>query len=612
MNIILMKFLLIILFILPIFAQEDEKIIGRIGSTVITADEFQERYELTPKFRKQIKNYSPILKLDFFYTLAAEKLWALEAIERNLDKTEAMTLSTEMFEKMFTRDLLYRMEIKDKVQLSDQEILQGYFKSSVKFYINFLFSEDEEEIFNLYELLNTGFPFDTILVASIEFEEQPTPIEVTFGQMEESIEDSLFNMKIGQHTAPILMPEGWYIFILKNKVSQLLSPIDEEDEVYKRVKKTLQSRKEAELYRRFYKNFFAGKKVDVDAELFKSLTFHLSNILTEKKVKLKLREDERVMLESTDVLELEKLLIDSLQYSFIKFEDEPISLKKYIRILAFNGYNPVKTDYNSTFVSLDERTLKLIEQELTAREGIKRGLNFLPEVKNQVKMWRENYLFQSLKSEFLDSAKVSEEELLAEYNRRNVQRDYPLQVKIVELLTDSLELIENVFEMIDNGIPFEELAAKFTLRKETKNKGGVFDWFPITIYGEIGSTAAQMEPGEIYGPIKVDEGYSIIKLLDKREAIVDPPVSFEKSRSQMIKEISEIKLKAAMNRFTISLANKYGIGLNYPALDAIEVTTVNSVGYRFLGFGGRIVAVPIVAPFNDWVDPWIDGQTINP
>lgn len=607
-----MKFLILVIFVLPLFAQEDDKIIGRIGNTVITADEFHERYELTPKFRKQIKNYSPILKLDFFYTLAAEKLWALEAIERNFDKTEAMILSTEMFEKMFTRDLLYRMEIKDKIQLSDQEILQGYFKSSVKFYINFLFSEDEEEIFNLYELLNTGFPFDTILAASIEFEEQPAPIEVVFGQMEETIEDSLFNMKIGQHTAPILMPEGWYIFILKNKVTQLLSPPEEENEIYKRVKKTIQSRKEAKLYREFYKNFFANRKVDVDASLFKSLTFHLSNILSDKKEKFKLREDERVMLESNDVLHLEKLLNDSLYLPFIKFEEEPITLKKYIRILAFNGFNPVNTDYNSIFISIDDRTLKLIEQELTAREGIKRGLNFLPEVKNQVKMWRENYLFQSLKSEFLDSAKVSEEELLAEYNRRNVQRDYPLQVKIVELLTDSLELIENVFEMIDNGISFEEIAAKYTQRKETKNKGGVFDWFPVTIYGEIGSTAAKMEPGEIFGPLKVDEGYSIFKLLDKREAEVEPPQSFERVKSEMIKEISERKLKAAMNNFTIQLANKYGIGLNYSALDAIEVTTVNSVGYRFLGFGGRIVAVPIVAPFNDWVDPWIDGQTINP
>lgn len=607
-----MKFLILIFFALPLFAQEDDKIIGKIGNTVITADEFHERYELTPKFRKQIKNYSPILKLDFFYTLAAEKLWALEAIERNLDKSEAMILSTEMFEKMFTRDLLYRMEIKDKIQLSDQEILQGYFKSSIKFYINFLFSEDEEEIFNLYELLNTGFPFDTILAASIEFEEQPVPIEVVFGQMEETIEDSLFNIKIGQHTAPILMPEGWYIFILKNKTSQLLSPPDEENEIYKRVKKTLQSRKELKLYQEFYKNFFANRKVEVDAPLFKSLTFHLSNILSEKKIKYKLREDERIMLESSDVLYLENLLNDSLQLPFIKFEEEPITLKKYIRILAFNGFNPVNTDYNSIFISLDDRTLKLIEQELTAREGIKRGLNFLPEVKNQVKMWRENYLFQSLKSEFLDSSKVSEEEIIAEYNRRNVQRDYPLQVKIVELLTDSLELIQNVFDMLDSGISFEEIAAKYTQRKETKNKGGVFDWFPITLYGEIGSTAAKMEQGEIYGPLKVDEGYSIFKLLDKREAEVEPPQSFEKTKNEIAKELSETKMKEAMNNFTVKLANKFGIGLNYPALDAIEVTTVNSVGYRFLGFGGRIVAVPIVAPFNDWVDPWIDGQTINP
>ena len=42
------------------------------------------------------------------------------------------------------------------------------------------------------------------LAESDEKEEQPTPIEIVFGQMDESVEETLFNLKVGEFTQPIL------------------------------------------------------------------------------------------------------------------------------------------------------------------------------------------------------------------------------------------------------------------------------------------------------------------------------------------------------------------------------------------------------------------------
>ena len=87
----------------------------------------------------------------------------------------------------------------------------------------------------------------------------------------------------------------------------------------------------------------------------------------------------------------------------------------------------------------------------------------------------------------------------------------------MKFLTDSLEIIESVVRELEKGADFRKLASLHTKRTWTKNNGGEFGFFPVTMYGDIGRIAATMNIGEIYGPIKLPEGYSIFKLIDKRE-----------------------------------------------------------------------------------------------
>ena len=64
---------------------------------------------------------------------------------------------------------------------------------------------------------------------------------------------------------------------------------------------------------------------------------------------------------------------------------------------------------------------------------------------------------------------------------------------------------------------FRELAAKYTIREEAKNNNGELGYFNINEYGEIGRKAATMNIGDMYGPIKVPEGYSLFELIDRKE-----------------------------------------------------------------------------------------------
>jgi len=564
---------------------------------------------MTPGPNRHRKSTVESSKIEFLFSLIAEKLWALEALDRKLDTTEVMKFTTKSFEKMFVRDVLFQKEIKDKISITNVEIFDGLIKNNLTLYVKFLFSEDEQEINFLYKLLNEGVAFDSILAESPEKEEQPEPIEVKFGQMAKNVEDSLFNLSLGQFTSPILTPDGWYIFMLENKSESLLPSETDRDDIEKKVRDIIEARKLIDRQKQFYVEFFKDKKVDVNPMLFESLAQKISNIFEYKKKNFELKENNLINLDVYDLLKMEEEFgPDSLKMVFINIDDNNISLEDYLRSLIFDGYNSTDYKINLIRASLDNITRRFVEYELLYREGLKRNYNQLPEVQKEVKTWRENYLFQMLKDQFQDSAEVTDQEVYELYKKQNQQETYPMLVNIIEILTDSLETVDKIYNELDAGADFKTLAQKYNKREWTKKNNGEYGIFPVTQHGEIGRIASSMEVKDIYGPLKLDEGYSIFKLIAKEDEKIVPPQPFEKVKNQYKQDLLYQKLWKKITEFTYALSVKYGISMDLDLLESIKVTTVPSFAMRFLGFGGKMTAVPLIAPNVDWAEQWIKNQ----
>ena len=583
--------------------------VAKVGNIEISDSEFLQRYEFTPTFNRQLRSTTESQKIEFLFTLIAEKLWALEAIDRKLDTTEVIKFTGKAFEKMFVRDKLFKDEVQDKIVITEQDLLSGLVKKNTKLYINFLFSEDYDEINSLYNLLQEGIPFDSILAESPEKEEQLNPVEIVFGQMEETVEDILYGLKIGDYTKPILTPDGWYIFKLVNRSEQMLVSQNEKEDDLKNVKKTIEARRLIVRQSEFYTEFFKDKKVDVEPNLFEDIAQSLSSTFALKKNLQQIADNELINLEPEDLLKIEKDFGDlKLSEVFIKFEENPITTKEYLRKLMFDGFNSKEHKINFVRASLDQRVRRDIEKELLYREGVRRGYDNLPEIRSEIEIWRSNYLFQLLKDKFRDSVIVTDKEIFDYYQQLNKPQSYPMLVNIVEILTDSVENVEKIFNEINSGADFKLLARKYNKREWTKKNDGEYGLFAISQYGEIGKIASTMNVGEVYGPLKLKEGYSIFKLIDKQDEKVIAPSPFERYKEQYKKDLTFQKLYKKMTDFTYQLSVKYGISLNLDRLEEIKVTSLPSFAIRHLGFGGKVTAVPILAPNVDWVEQWIKNQ----
>jgi parvulin-like peptidyl-prolyl isomerase len=462
--------------------------------------------------------------------------------------------------------------------------------------------------------LKNGNSFDSLLHRRTEFKEQPNPIDVYFGDLQENIEDTLYLLEKNQYTGILSASDGWYIFFVYDKTERRFETESEREEAIKSVKKILSERIGERIQGQFYRDFFSDKKVDVNSKLFLGLADNLKQIFNYKESIRQKNATTLLTLDAYDVFQLRKNLGDSnLQTVFVQFDNNPVTLDKFINEMIFDGFQIEKSSIPQIQSELNTRVRIFIERELLAREGYRRNLQFDPEVQYYVSMWRDYFLSQSFLSSQIEKENITDSAALEYYEQRYDSVRTSDLVNVIEILVDSLSKAEKLYARALNGEDFKQLANKYSMRSWTKNTDGEFGLFPVTMMQEIGSTAATMKIGEISAPIKVKEGYSIIKLTDRQKARTEvPSKTFEEVKNSLKREIAyENKFEAIIDT-TANLANSNFIEINPVALNNIEITNLNSFAIRIMGFGGKITAVPLSKPFTDWIYKWKSKPNILP
>ncbi|HSD63647.1 MAG TPA: peptidylprolyl isomerase, partial [Ignavibacteriaceae bacterium] len=209
-----------------------------------------------------------------------------------------------------------------------------------------------------------------------------------------------------------------------------------------------------------------------------------------------------------------------------------------------------------------------------------------------------------------DSVRVSEEQAFSVYQQNDWRKKLPQLINIAEVLTDSLNLAEKVLNALNEGADIKDLARRYTKRDSLREKGGVFGYFNITQHGEIGRIASQLKINDIYGPVKLDDGYSIFKVLDKKDDTTSYSMSFDEVKAQLIEKITLSKFEKYINEYNAALANKYSVEINDDALKNIDGIFMNLVVARYMGFGGEIYAVPYTEEYSGWYDIWQKNRNI--
>lgn len=589
--------IIFLLFFLTCFLYpQKDKILARIGDKVITDQEFRTRYELTPQLYRENKRIDTELKLEFLYSLIAEKLLAKYGEEIRLDTSEVVKESLKYFEEMFVRDALYKRVIREKAKAKADSLLSFYLDNANNVQMTYIFSDDEKEIRNIHNLIRMGFAFDS-LFTELKTGKNDTVI-VSVGDLHESIEDQLFPLSDGSVSDPINMEDGWYIFKILKRYNPVFYKSKGWENDYKTSERIAKERAELELYDMFISNFFRNKEMRVNSKHLRNLSSEIFSILESRHLRDGSSPPYSLLISDIPFIK-HNLGVDTLSSTIVDLGDKKYSVGDFLSFMRFDIFSVDTMETRYVFNTLSNKLRKYVEYKLLADEGYKMGLQNFLEVKSQLQMWKDNYYMQLVTSTFIDSANITDQEVLA-YSRNNTNSIKTKKVKILQIFSDSLETIDKILTEVEIGIDFKELAKRYSINELDQNsiESG---YFSITENGEVGRIADRMKIGEIYGPLKIDNKFLIFKLID---VIEDSSKVNYTSSDELKRELGYLKKQNSYNNFISSLATRYDLKIYPSVLNDFQVTSHQSIIYNYLGFGGRILAVPLLNVNMDWVPEW--------
>lgn len=585
---------MLLLFSTNLFAQKDY--VAKANGIEISKEEFKKRFEFTPHPGSQLNFDSVLTKLNFLKTLIAEKLLANDAINKQLDKTEEFQSAYKHIRNLYLRDALYQKEVKEKVAVPDSEYAKNKSKILKTINAKFIFSNDEKEIYDIYNSLKSGASFDSILALRPESKEQKDSDEITFGKLNEKIENDVFQLAAGEFSKPLELKEGWYIFKVYSFTKK--SIYDEND--LRKVDRVLKDRWENKVYENFYKKYFKNITINTDRTLFNKLYEQIRNYILENQ-KSFVKKFDKYTLYEPEISKIEKNFSErDLKSIFIKFPVEPITLKDFLTNLKINGFEFQNFDEKHIHSRLNTTVFLFIQNELLAREALKRGYDKLPDVAFDLKLWKENFLASLNMKKIFKQIEITDEDAFKFFIKNNKIIAHPEEIKIAEILTRNLDVVKLILDEIDKGKDFKELASKYSVRDSLKQKGYEFDFKGSDSENEIFKVASKLKVGEVFGPIKTDEGYSIIKLLDKKESKNVKYETFEEAKEDIKHILRTEKMYNQLEDITAKLAIDNNLEINDAALKSIKVNTINMVVFKRFGFGGQYIAVPYQPDFSSW------------
>lgn len=586
--------------------------LATIGAQVITGKDFLERFELMPWPKKDFKSRLEFTKLEFLYSLVAEKLMAMEATAQGIGFDSASLEMQYSLERMFVRDELYRSEVKPKIVVTAEEINSGMRKFAYELEVEVLgiLSKSEGEL--LYKKFKQSKNKRKTLVFFNDSLYVPLDtIQVSFGSVDPALEEAAYAIDKDSLSKPVESKVfGWVMLrLLKKYTNPQYARLSGPDQIHK-VKNIISDRKEDSLAVKTFTSVTVPQRAEANPEIFFKLADEMFSIL--KSDSNSFQTKNVFYFPATYFDTLEQRLKNDIAKPFITVSDSvPMTLQQVLIGLKNNYvvFPHVKIEYIRWVLNNNIKTV--IQNELLAREGLRKNLQQSENVRHDLSVWMDNRKSRLLLQKIIDTVRVSKEEIEEEYHKDPGLYGATVLVSLREILVDSMKLAKELKERISKGDNFEKLARQFSKRKEWAKNGGVSGFVNVKQLGELGIFVSTAAVGELNGPWKIKEGLTIFTVLDRKVIDDSLKANFPNVERQIESKLLVKKRQTTLDRYIGTLAKKYGVTMNETNLKNTPATTHSMFTWRHIGFGGRIMAVPTVFRQFDWVYEWMKQENLN-
>jgi hypothetical protein len=585
-------------------AQQESKLpedtLAVVGSETVTARDLVERMELMPWPEKERVGDRDSAKIKALQSLVAERILASEAASRGLGDDSVTHAHEQSLEKLLVRDELYKRVVQKKVRVTQAEIREGLVRFASRPRILMILTRDKGLAEDFSRLLRRSGNRDSVLSdfrrnAAISIDS----VTVYFGLLEKEQEDVVYGLTTGAPTSkPVELRRGaWAVLLLFGRetdpVYSRLSLTERTDEVRKRIRK----RKEIVLAGQAAGRILDRQRAEAKEGPFSLLKRTLYTLLSADSAAL--RTDRGYRLDMV-VDEAESELGPHLHDLLVEMPGNNMSIGDVLEALRTAELFVPSLDPEDFPRRLNAGVKEMVERELLAREGYRLGLEYTEDVRHDVSTWVRYWRATAMSASLLRGIRVSDEDVIEYLVSHPGLVGATCRVNIREILTDSLREALDEMNRISEGENMERVARESSRREGWAQRGGESGFFSVTALPEIGIRALFADTGRLLGPVHVPNGYSIFTVLAK-EYPGGKSARIDSVKAAIETELLSEKERLTLEAFISSVARDYRVTLYYNRLKDVEISPVNLVTERLIGFGGVILAVPALNPLWKWV-----------
>jgi hypothetical protein len=453
---------------------------------------------------------------------------------------------------------------------------------------------------------------DSLLLIIPDSIQETSMLELKFGDLnDENLENILYRLNINEFSTPIQYGDNWFVFELKSTKPNI--PDVSQNKLQNDVEEIIRNRRTRSLYDEFYKKHFGGYTLKADEEVFIKISQEFYRVI-KKRLELNplVGSSDKYYLVESDILNVKETLgHDFLKQTIFNSRYGPVKAYDFLSDLTLVDVSLEEVSQSVINKVLSNELKRFMQQEIISRAGYEMGIQFSGDVIFHLDLWRDNLLTQILKNSFNSEIEVTENEVKQYYSEVFSDSSEISELNIQSINTHSIDQVETILKQLEEGYSFEQIANSIdsTASIYTEN---ITDFNRLKDFGTAIDIISELDIGEIYGPIETARGYTIIKVIEPEQISDSIKTEINKVWDNIHQKLYFEKLSKLLEDKTIKFANKYGIELSEDFIHSEHYSNVNLFVHRYMGFGGRIAAVPFTTPFYKWYYRWKIHSKINP
>lgn len=509
-------------------AQQDERPVAKIDEVPISAESLRAFVEKLPPGLRHPEG-GDAARRQYVQSLIDRQLILKEAVAHGLDTVQAVKRTVD--EAVDARVIaLYRARhITAQVQVPEEEVRrvfaeEGYDRERK---LSAILVHTRTEIDAAVAALDAGQSFAEVARAhSLDQRSAERGGELGFIGREAApslhIPAEVFKtLPVGEISAPLQAGRSWHIVRFS----------EDRDAPYERYRPLIEEQ------------LFSERLAQVEAEHFESLRAAAGAALDRDGLQLMLGAAQR---EDTSLLDT----CAAPLYTFAEVGQATVAAA-YKALRRLNAQRSLK-DSARAHTALDRLVLRPLLQRRAARE---QGLYDDPDVQRLATRAQQNALLNAVRNRFAAVEMLSDAEVWEYYDSHPDMFYHEESVEVEELLASSPAEAQRLADQLAAGASFAEFADR-SVRAQAAQSQARFHFHPRDekLYPRLVPAIYAAEPGQLVGPIRVRDGYSVFRVQGRNPGRVEPYEQVQRRAHALLRRERE---NAAFTAFVKDLRQRY-------------------------------------------------------